>query len=179
MESLSLWLEAVSSAAVQEEVEVALNDEKNLESYLDAVFAHLTARQISEACVLAQDKGMAVVSLLFSFFTEVSCLDCQYFFFLSFINVIVILFSYSFFPTGDHHLALLLAQTCFGQDAPREILAQQLANWAEGGTDALMAPPRLSLYALMAAAPTHQASHTTVNTCQGLDWRRALGLHLW
>lgn len=136
VESLSLWLEAVSNAAVQEEVEVALNDEKNEESYLDAVFAHLTARQISEACVLAQDKG-------------------------------------------DHHLALLLAQTCFGQDAPREILAQQLANWAEGGTDALMAPPRLSLYALLAAAPTHQASHTTVNTCQGLDWRRALGLHLW
>lgn len=104
---------------------------------------------------------------------------------MSFFFVIVLvnlLISYSYFypfSTGDHHLALLLAQTCFGQDAPREILAQQLANWAEGGTDALMAPPRLSLYALLAAAPTHQASHTTVNTCQGLDWRRALGLHLW
>lgn len=76
MESLSLWLEAVSNAAVQEEVEVALNDEKNEESYLDAVFAHLTARQISEACVLAQDKGMAKVSLLFSHFLEVSFVDC-------------------------------------------------------------------------------------------------------
>lgn len=75
MESLSLWLEAVSNAAVQEEVEVALNDEKNEESYLDAVFAHLTARQISEACVLAQDKGMAKVSL-FSHFLEVSFVDC-------------------------------------------------------------------------------------------------------
>lgn len=65
VESLSLWLEAVSSAAVQEEVEVALNDEKNEESYLEAVFAHLTARQISEACVLAQDKGMAIQFLFY------------------------------------------------------------------------------------------------------------------
>nr|XP_053652021.1 nuclear pore complex protein Nup98-Nup96-like [Cherax quadricarinatus] len=79
----------------------------------------------------------------------------------------------------DHHLALLLAQACLGQDHPRQILAQQLSNWAEGGTDALMAPSRLVLYSLLAAAPTHQASHTTVNTCQGLDWRRAFALHLW
>nr|XP_045624502.1 nuclear pore complex protein Nup98-Nup96-like isoform X1 [Procambarus clarkii]XP_045624503.1 nuclear pore complex protein Nup98-Nup96-like isoform X1 [Procambarus clarkii]XP_045624504.1 nuclear pore complex protein Nup98-Nup96-like isoform X1 [Procambarus clarkii]XP_045624506.1 nuclear pore complex protein Nup98-Nup96-like isoform X1 [Procambarus clarkii]XP_045624507.1 nuclear pore complex protein Nup98-Nup96-like isoform X1 [Procambarus clarkii]XP_045624508.1 nuclear pore complex protein N len=136
VEAVSQWLEAVSHATVQEEVAIALNKDNSEEGYLDAVFAHLTARQISEACVLAQDEG-------------------------------------------DHHLALLLAQACLGQDAPRQILAQQLANWAEGGTDALMAPSRLALYSLLAAAPTHQASHTTVNTCHGLDWRRAFALHLW
>ena len=82
-------------------------------------------------------------------------------------------------PLGDHHLALLLAQSCMGQDTPRQIMADQLTNWAEGGTDALMSPARLTLYTLLAGAATHQATHTTLNTCTGLDWRRALALHLW
>lgn len=67
-----------------------------------------------------------------------------------------------------------------GQDSPRQIMADQLANWGEGGTDALMSPTRLTLYTLLAGAATHQATNnTTLNTCTGLDWRRALGLHLW
>ncbi|XP_071536079.1 nuclear pore complex protein Nup98-Nup96-like [Panulirus ornatus] len=136
VEAMSQWLEAVSHATVQEEVTIALSQDQSEEGHLGAVFAHLTARQISEACILAQDKG-------------------------------------------DHHLALLLSQACFSQDAPRQILAQQLSNWAEGGTDALMAHSRLILYSLLAALPIHQASHTTVNTCQGLDWRRAFAIHLW
>ncbi|XP_042235081.1 nuclear pore complex protein Nup98-Nup96-like isoform X2 [Homarus americanus] len=136
VEAVSRWLESVSFLTVQEEVANALCEDQNKEAYLDAVFAHLTARQISEACVLAQDKG-------------------------------------------DHHLALLLAQVCLGQDTPRQILAQQLSNWAEGETDALMNPFRLALYALLAAAPTHQASHIAVNTCHKLDWRRAFAIHLW
>ncbi|MPC21391.1 Nuclear pore complex protein Nup98-Nup96 [Portunus trituberculatus] len=80
---------------------------------------------------------------------------------------------------GDHHLALLLAQACMGQDTPRQIMTEQLANWAEGGTDALMSPTRLTLFTLLAGAATHQATHTSLNTCTGLDWRRALALHLW
>ncbi|KAK3891422.1 hypothetical protein Pcinc_004721 [Petrolisthes cinctipes] len=136
VEAVSQWLESVSESVVQKEVMMALAAEQGHEGYLDAIFSHLTARQISSACVISQDKG-------------------------------------------DHHLALLLSQVCFGQDAPRQFLAQQLANWAEGGTDVLMAPARLNLYALLAGSPTHQASHATVNTCLGLDWRRAFALHLW
>lgn len=54
---MSQWLEAVSHATVQEEVTIALSQDQSEEGHLGAVFAHLTARQISEACILAQDKG--------------------------------------------------------------------------------------------------------------------------
>ncbi|XP_066985536.1 nuclear pore complex protein Nup98-Nup96 isoform X4 [Macrobrachium rosenbergii] len=135
VEAVSQWLENVNSSIVQEEVLYAMSQDGE-ENYLAAIFSHLTARQISEACMLAQSKG-------------------------------------------DHHLALLLAQSCMGEDSPRQILAQQLSNWAEGGTYAMMSPERLVLYCILAGAPTHQASNTTINTCQGLDWKRAFALHLW
>lgn len=134
-EAVSQWLENVNSKTVQEEVLYALSQDDE-ESYLSAIFSHLTARQISEACILATDNS-------------------------------------------DHHLAMLMAQSCMGDETPRQILAQQLSNWAEGGVDAMMSSSRLTLYALLAASPTLQASHTTVNTCQGLDWKRAFALHLW
>lgn len=92
---------------------------------------------------------------------------------------VYVLYGHLYYVAGDHHLALLLAQACLGQEAPRQLMSQQLSNWAEGETDAFMAPARLALYSLLAAAPTHHASHTTVNTCRGLDWRRAFALHLW
>ncbi|KAK7077511.1 Nuclear pore complex protein Nup98-Nup96 [Halocaridina rubra] len=134
-EAVSQWLENVNSHVVLEEVLNALGQDDD-EGYLSAIFSHLTARQISAACVLAQSKG-------------------------------------------DRHLALLLAQSCMGDESPCQILAQQLSNWAEGGTDSLMSSSRLILYALLAASPTHHASNMTVNTCQGLDWKRAFALHLW
>ncbi|KAG0722886.1 Nuclear pore complex protein Nup98-Nup96 [Chionoecetes opilio] len=136
VEAVSLWLERVSQEAVVGEVGCALGPEAGEEGYLEAILAHLSARQVSQACVLAQDRG-------------------------------------------DHHLALLLAQSCMGQNAPREIMGQQLANWAEGGTDALMSPARLTLYTLLSGAATHQATHTALNACTDIDWRRALALHLW
>lgn len=136
VEAVSQWLESVSQEAVVREVTGALGPEGGEEGYLEAILAHLSARQVSQACVLAQDRG-------------------------------------------DHHLALLLAQACMGQDTPRHIMSEQLANWAEGGTDALMSPTRLTLFTLLAGAATHQATHTALNTCTGLDWRRALALHLW
>ncbi|XP_063884197.1 nuclear pore complex protein Nup98-Nup96-like isoform X2 [Scylla paramamosain] len=136
VEAVSQWLESVSQEAVVREVTGSLGPEGGEEGYLDAILAHLSARQVSQACVLAQDRG-------------------------------------------DHHLALLLAQACMGQSAPRQIMAEQLANWAEGGTDALMSPTRLTLFTLLAGAATHQATHMALNTCTSLDWRRALALHLW
>ncbi|XP_050720849.1 nuclear pore complex protein Nup98-Nup96-like isoform X5 [Eriocheir sinensis] len=137
VEAVSQWLEVVSQETVVQEVGAALGPDGGEEGYLEAILAHLSARQVSQACVLAQDRG-------------------------------------------DHHLALLLAQACMGQDSPRLIMADQLANWGEGGTDALMSPTRLTLYTLLAGAATHQATtNATLNTCTGLDWRRALALHLW
>ncbi|KAA0188300.1 hypothetical protein HAZT_HAZT005858 [Hyalella azteca] len=80
---------------------------------------------------------------------------------------------------GDHHLALLLAQICMGNDAPRQIVAKQLSNWAECNADAFLSPGRLLLYVLAAGKATHTSSNAFVNVCKGLDWRRALAVHLW
>ncbi|CAL4157099.1 unnamed protein product, partial [Meganyctiphanes norvegica] len=136
VEAVSQWIECCSSQTVSNEVNDAKNSqEDDPEAYLKAVFSHLSARQISQASMLAQEKG-------------------------------------------DHRLALLLSQAC-GDETPRQYLAAQLANWAEGGTDAHMSILRLTIYSLLASSPTHQASHTLINTCQGLDWKRAFGLHLW
>ena len=76
-------------------------------------------------------------------------------------------------------MALLLSQACFGQDAPRQIMSQQLDNWAEAGSDTMINQSRLVLYSLLAAKPTHKASNCVINTCSGLDWKRAFALHLW
>lgn len=57
VEAVSQWLESVSDSVVQKEVMMALAAEEGPEGYLDAIFSHLTARQISSACVIAQDKG--------------------------------------------------------------------------------------------------------------------------
>lgn len=137
-EALSQWLEESSDEAVLEETERALSLEDNngRESYLEAIFSHLTARQISKSCELAQDKD-------------------------------------------DHHLALLLSQICLGNEISRQIMSQQLSNWAWAETDSFISTERLVLYTLLAGKATHSASHTEINTCLGLDWRRALGLHMW
>ncbi|XP_076068248.1 nuclear pore complex protein Nup98-96 [Oratosquilla oratoria] len=137
VEAVSQWLEEVSSSTVLLEVINAKSREsQEPESYLEAVFSYLTAREIAPACMLAQSKG-------------------------------------------DHNLALLLSQAYGGQEAARMLLEGQLANWAEGGTDAFMSRSRLAIYALLAGLPTHQASNGLVNTCTGLDWKRAFALHLW
>ena len=81
--------------------------------------------------------------------------------------------------TGDHHLALLLSQSCMGDSVPRQIMAKQLSNWAECGADTTLSPARLLLYVLIAGQATHICRETTINVFRGLDWRRALGLHLW
>lgn len=57
---MSQWLEAVSQETVVQEVDAALGPDGGEEGYLEAILAHLTARQVSQACVLAQDKGECV-----------------------------------------------------------------------------------------------------------------------
>ena len=79
---------------------------------------------------------------------------------------------------GEHRSALLLAQCGGGGEAAR-MLQQQLGRWTEVKADARMSPSRLALYSLVAGCPVWPASGDQVNTCQGLDWRRALAAHLW
>uniref|UniRef100_A0A6A7FXC8 Nuclear pore complex protein Nup98-Nup96 n=2 Tax=Hirondellea gigas TaxID=1518452 RepID=A0A6A7FXC8_9CRUS len=142
VETVSQWVERVCSAGVRREVQAVMDaaaantDNNSADSHLEAVFSHLTAREIHNACDLLQEKG-------------------------------------------DHHLALLLAQVCMGDDTPRQIIAKQLANWAECGADTTMSPSRLVLYVLASGQATYNSGSGLVNICKGLDWRRALAVHLW
>lgn len=54
-EALSVWLEEVSKRTVAMETTRAMMSEGE-EGYLEAVFSHLTARQISKACEVCQSK---------------------------------------------------------------------------------------------------------------------------
>lgn len=58
---MSQWLEVVSQETVMQEVETSLGPDGGEDGYLEAILAHLTARQVSQACVLAQDRGKCVL----------------------------------------------------------------------------------------------------------------------
>ena len=79
---------------------------------------------------------------------------------------------------GEHRAALLVAQAGGGGE-PARMLGQQLARWTEVQADARMAEERVALYSLAAGLPVWGGSGGQVNTCEGLEWRRALAQHLW
>jgi hypothetical protein len=58
-------------------------------------------------------------------------------------------------------------------------MQEQLDRWTEVGADSHIDSARLGLYSLVAGEPVHAASSGPVNTCSGLDWKRALACHLW
>ncbi|XP_041359202.1 nuclear pore complex protein Nup98-Nup96-like [Gigantopelta aegis] len=80
--------------------------------------------------------------------------------------------------SSDHRLALLLAQAA-GSEIPRQMLARQLNGWAELGTNRFIHELRLKIYTLLSGQLVWPVTQTPVNTCQDLDWKRALALHLW
>ncbi|GFR91115.1 nuclear pore complex protein Nup98-Nup96-like [Elysia marginata] len=79
---------------------------------------------------------------------------------------------------GDFRLALLLAQI-MGGPVTRQMLAMQLANWAEQGAIEFMSELRQKVYCLLAGQLVWDSRDTQVNTCEGLDWKRALAMHMW
>ncbi|XP_033631554.1 nuclear pore complex protein Nup98-Nup96-like isoform X1 [Asterias rubens] len=80
--------------------------------------------------------------------------------------------------SGDHRLALLLAQAGSTQEI-KLLITKQLSDWHEMGVDKFIAPEYLQVYALLAGQLVWQSSHNSINTCQNLDWKRALAVHLW
>ncbi|KAL8559558.1 hypothetical protein ACOMHN_018721 [Nucella lapillus] len=78
---------------------------------------------------------------------------------------------------GDDRLALLLAQAA-GSDIARQMVAVQLAKWAEMGATEFIGEQRQRVYCLL-AGQLLWGGPQTINTCAGLDWKRALALHLW
>lgn len=80
---------------------------------------------------------------------------------------------------GDDRLALLLAQTA-GSDIMRQMVTVQLAKWAELGATDFIPEQRQRVYCLLAGQMLWSgAQQPPVNTCLGMDWKRALALHLW
>ncbi|KAK2583571.1 hypothetical protein KPH14_009516 [Odynerus spinipes] len=79
---------------------------------------------------------------------------------------------------GDHCLALLMAQLRSGLPV-KEMMKQQLAIWQELDVDEHLSINRLKLFTLIAGEPLISSKHGTINICEGLDWKRALAVHLW
>ncbi|XP_078078802.1 nuclear pore complex protein Nup98-Nup96 isoform X2 [Mustelus asterias] len=80
--------------------------------------------------------------------------------------------------SGDHRLALLLAQAAGGHQV-RELLSMQLADWNQLFADPFIQEERLKIFALLAGKPVWQSSEGYVNICSQLDWKRCLAVHLW
>lgn len=88
---------------------------------------------------------------------------------------------------GDLRLATLLAQAG-GDDAFREDLYLQLSKWREYRVDAHISPAVRRVYEVLCGnvgtSEGRQAGDRAddvkeLHVAQGLDWKRAFGLHLW
>jgi len=79
---------------------------------------------------------------------------------------------------GEHRAALLVAQAGGGGEAAR-MLNQQLSRWTEVRADSKMAEERVALFSLVAGSPVWEGTKGRVNSCKGLEWKRALASHLW
>ncbi|KAK7096689.1 nuclear pore complex protein Nup98-Nup96-like [Littorina saxatilis] len=130
-EALSRWLTSAAQTKIQSEVSASAH---KTEGHLEGIMAHLSGRQVGEACSLAQD-------------------------------------------AGDDRLALLLAQAA-GSNVPRQMVAVQLAKWAEMGVTEFIREQRQRVFCLLAGLLIWDGPQS-VNTCCGMDWKRALALHLW
>nr|XP_034193442.1 nuclear pore complex protein Nup98-Nup96 [Osmia lignaria] len=80
---------------------------------------------------------------------------------------------------GDHCLALLMAQLRSGM-AVKTLIKEQIALWQDAGIEENIPLERLKLFALVAGEPLVSSKHgLVINVCEGLDWKRALAVHLW
>uniref|UniRef100_T1IPI4 Nuclear pore complex protein Nup98-Nup96 n=1 Tax=Strigamia maritima TaxID=126957 RepID=T1IPI4_STRMM len=78
---------------------------------------------------------------------------------------------------ADHRLALLLAQAG-GSAEFKRMMQKQLENWEELKADKYISNERLKIFALLAGTLVWPSSIGCINTCENLDWKRALAIHL-
>jgi nuclear pore complex protein Nup98-Nup96 len=80
----------------------------------------------------------------------------------------------------DYRLALLLSQAGGGRELRRNI-REQLVQWSDRGAAQFINANRLNLYALLAGCLSWPDGPEDVgrSVCQGLDWKRTFGVHLW
>ncbi|XP_046478891.1 nuclear pore complex protein Nup98-Nup96 isoform X1 [Neodiprion pinetum] len=79
---------------------------------------------------------------------------------------------------GDHCSALLMAQLG-GPPSVKELIKQQLAMWQHTEVDTELSPDKLKLFMLVAGEPLICIKNGCVNVCEDLEWKQALGFHLW
>ncbi|XP_033744102.1 nuclear pore complex protein Nup98-Nup96-like [Pecten maximus] len=83
--------------------------------------------------------------------------------------------------SSDHRLALTLAQAA-GSHIPRQLVESMLNEWIELEAQkrvGYLDPVRQKIYSLMAGRLVWPTPESTVNSCEYMDWKRALALHLW
>lgn len=92
---------------------------------------------------------------------------------------------------GDVRLATLLAQIDGGDDETRADVADQLAIWRNEGIDAHISKDHRRIYEVLSGNVTLSTGSANrsvrdpsdrveeLHIAQGLDWKRAFGLHLW
>jgi len=79
---------------------------------------------------------------------------------------------------GEFYLALLISQAG-SSTAFKSMLQRQLHMWTDNRSDSFITKDRLRLFALLAGIPVWESTVGKINTCQGMDWIKALGHHLW
>lgn len=79
----------------------------------------------------------------------------------------------------DDYLALLLAQAGGVNKFCKQHIEQQLDNFNKYGVGEFIAPERLKILSLLAGKMVLKVGKQTINVCEDMNWRRALGLHLW
>lgn len=66
-----------------------------------------------------------------------------------------------------------------GAPSVRQLIKQQLAVWQYTEVDTDLSPDKLKLFMLVAGEPLISLKNGFINACEGLEWKQALGLHLW
>lgn len=79
---------------------------------------------------------------------------------------------------GEYYLALLISQAGSSL-AFKGMLQRQLHLWTENRADAFITEDRLRVFALLAGITVWETTHGKINTCEGMDWIKALAHHLW
>ena len=79
---------------------------------------------------------------------------------------------------GEYYLALMIAQAGSSL-AFKNMLQRQLHLWTESRADKWITNDRLRILSLLAGIPVWETTSCKINTCDGMDWIKALAHHLW
>ena len=61
----------------------------------------------------------------------------------------------------------------------RQFCRRALEGWQEVHADKYVNSIRLKILCLLSGTPVWEGSKGITNTCEGLPWKQALGVHLW